>query len=682
MSSESQRKYLKDMSISITGSDCLTMYPLYVPGRDAKAGEEKGRDEINCVDSYEMFCGPAQPFPYIEMSLKKQRLQTYYPALLEDLKLGRNIIRINAVGKDEFILTKIKTSGRTITITGYSPYEIMKSIAFPSSQTYVCKCEYKDGVLQYTPSMTSSIIESPVSLLIQCLTTGLGSISGIPLNFAPADIYISPGILRNVENKYDGSLMWISPTLKNQEGFGESGTFTLNIDSTLTVWQVITLCAVTMGAKVFFMDGKAYVIDDCDTALPQPYSIYLEEIPRINTSYDNPWEPCEHEYLTRKYKQPAYPTKSQLEFTDRILDVPQLGNEGVETVYNNVSVSANFADNSSATSYGSCTQPDVGRLDHADEYYKYRNYPRINGLDDVTRIRNQGSRNFFGTCTKTIDLPCYCTWSEDTEEKVALRGGTMNNPLTHLISAKQMMHLADAEQSIGFKMTEMGKSIDESESKTVEYRCNELFTDLDEKPLTITMELGDTLKLNAYWDKPTITHMIMCGLSEPLKIGGVEYNKEYSCMREKCSVKVYGSDDEPAKLSQLGTYTVKLKRHKEAYGIAIETREAKYPLTIIVEPPLEHSYWEPYYWMTITYDDTGEKYEIGPLARAKGFTDFVNETRITNRQNFGDLRELPGKLSLSKIVRNFPGMYSEYWFGIIEVCDLTAELSKILYRTV
>ena len=105
--------YTKDSMVTMTSSDGSAYYVLYYGGSDL----------TGCVSSYSVKCGPEQPFPSLVMNISKKNLTAVAPDLVDDIIAGKNRIDVYGIGKGQYIVTKVASSGQNFKITAYSIYE-------------------------------------------------------------------------------------------------------------------------------------------------------------------------------------------------------------------------------------------------------------------------------------------------------------------------------------------------------------------------------------------------------------------------------------------------------------------------------------------------------------------------------------------------------------------------------
>lgn len=199
-----------DFSVVISSSDGDTEYPLLWRVND--------ENMLNLVDSLTITGGPEAPFEYVQMTIPRKNLSSTYPALMSasesDLKPGHNRIVVRMVETSTFTLTKVKSTSSTITLTGYCNAERLRGSVIPND-TSRTPHEWVNYILGGNFGVTFkgddlvSNFKAPESETIQSAREDLG--------------------------------------LKFAEG--------------TNVWFILQVAAMICGARVFFAQDKAYVID-------------------------------------------------------------------------------------------------------------------------------------------------------------------------------------------------------------------------------------------------------------------------------------------------------------------------------------------------------------------------------------------------------------------------------------
>ena len=276
------------MTVVMSTPDGAAQYLLYSKALD-----------VNCITSYNLKGGSEQPFEYLTMQISKKRLSTVAPMLVDNIFAGRNRIIVNAIGTGEFIVTKCSTSGQNYKIVAYSKYELYRSYSY-------------DDAIPF--GATGS---NPLNIIKAMLVNALGP-DDEPLCFPEEKIVYA---IRTDYNKWSNAGQY----------YFYGGT---------SAWYVMSVCALMLSAKIWFSDDHAYIIDTSLTADEIASSsvtksghftnaanytqISLLELPRLYLNLNTPY--------------PINITGSEEAFTTAVCDSVSLGDEGAETIHNNVNV--------------------------------------------------------------------------------------------------------------------------------------------------------------------------------------------------------------------------------------------------------------------------------------------------------------------------------------------------------
>ena len=245
-----QRNFQITMSNSRGQSPCILL------------GTNSDGTEINCIDSYTMYSGPENPFEYIVMKIPRKKLAQVAPSLINgnstDIVAGKNTLIVSAVGTSFMTVSKVKMDGDTVTITAY------------------CNAEKLRGF-----TLTNGGNKSPTGWIQDILTT-----SNYGVNFSG-----------NLIRQYDESESIRVGMLRFNPG--------------TQVWTVLQVAAMCVGARVFFTDNKAYVVD---------YRYIGEGVKDYG-------------------KIDLYPRSGDFTYRSNIIGKVNLGDEGVDTIINSMVIS-------------------------------------------------------------------------------------------------------------------------------------------------------------------------------------------------------------------------------------------------------------------------------------------------------------------------------------------------------
>lgn len=166
-----------------------------------------------CVDSYSLYGGPETPFEYARIRIPKKKLKENAPQFFTDtectIKPGVTKLTVNAVGSSSMTVSKVKLDNDTYTLTAYCDAEMLRGCVLEKDKTMSAE------------AWVNSILS--------------GGSYGMVFN--------DERIIR----KYD-------QTLDTKMG-------NLSFRSGTNIWYILQVCAMCLGAKVFFADNKAYVVD-------------------------------------------------------------------------------------------------------------------------------------------------------------------------------------------------------------------------------------------------------------------------------------------------------------------------------------------------------------------------------------------------------------------------------------
>ncbi len=294
--------------VTMTSSDGTINYVLYM-------GVE---NQWNCVSSYVVRCGPEQPFPSLILNISKKNLSAIAPDLVDDIVAGKNRITVYGVGRGEYVVTKSQSSGQNYKITAYSVYE------------------------QYRAS--------PVS------------ISGTNITFGsrPGKDYQNPfdmmtGILADVSSYGTEDISKISFNLNDivycyRKVNNEWANADCEFSGSQDAWYVLSVCALRLGCKIWFLDNKVYVVD---TSIDNPND------PSVACSEGFSFFDMDTLYLNRNGYYPLNPTAGEIAFMQSVCGDTELGDEGADVLKNLTVVKCNSSD--LAYTYGDDGVVDASR---------------------------------------------------------------------------------------------------------------------------------------------------------------------------------------------------------------------------------------------------------------------------------------------------------------------------------
>lgn len=323
-------------------------------------------DEGGCVSSYTLCGGPETPFEYARLTIPKKKLAQTVPSLFSngecDIKAGKNLLTINAVGTSNMTVTKVKLGSDDYTITAY------------------CNAERVRGyVLSGGKSM------KPMEWIRHILCS-----NQYGLNFT------------------DASMVWQFDRAA-AEKLGN-----ISFKDGTNVWYILQICAMCVGARVFFANNMAYVIDYRSTGDA------LKDFGTVD----------------------LHPTNSNAMYAAATLGNTDLGDEGVDTILNTLTVN--------------CT---TNTADGKDESYQYTY--RDEASVDVYTERSGGTM-YLNELKQTDPGKI----EDDPDEK----GGevTENGLSLNLEDVNTVFYVGDTFNHDGIRISYKEKAEGSDEEKTVQ----------------------------------------------------------------------------------------------------------------------------------------------------------------------------------------------------------------------
>ena len=251
----------------------------------------------NCVKSYKWVSGSEQPFEYIVMEMSKKQLSVLAPDLMDRIIAGKNIITVIGPGQGTYIVTSCKKNSSTWSITAYSAAEQIKSVK--TSQSF--------DLL--------SVSNSPSHFLFEIAAEGFSRISNSSAMAEPIQAIV---YLYNSERD-----VW------ETEPAGWSAE-PMVIPAGLSVWYVMSLCALKLGCKIWVANNNLYIIDptisfnDASPNIVKSKGINLLELDTI--------------YLNKEGVFPLTISAAQESLLENIVNLPSPGKEGIEVLRNKIYV--------------------------------------------------------------------------------------------------------------------------------------------------------------------------------------------------------------------------------------------------------------------------------------------------------------------------------------------------------
>lgn len=202
--------------ISISDASGRVFRPLLL-----SALTSEGVQTFNCVKSYSLHGGVNDPFEYVklEISVAKADFLTRNSAW-KFFKAGGNKLKIDAVGvSSQMTVSKFVIRKDTISLTAYCDAEVLRGTG-----------------------LASDTVGSP-----------LACIKGILTNPAYGSLFTPGDIITNIKEE--------EPPEETPAEGEESAREILTFSRGTNAWYVLQVCAAVMSARIFFAQGKAYIID-------------------------------------------------------------------------------------------------------------------------------------------------------------------------------------------------------------------------------------------------------------------------------------------------------------------------------------------------------------------------------------------------------------------------------------
>ena len=226
-----------------------------------------GSKDVSCIESMSIRGGPEAPFEYVTMKIPRKKLLQIAPNLFKrqnnypvcDIVAGKNRLELTiGGGSSSMTVSKVKLSSNTYTITAYCNAERIRGTVLAGDESA-------------KPSQW-------VSAILKDSRFGLG--------------FADSSIISNYSTKNDADMGEI--TFKD-------GT---------NVWYILQVAAMCLGARVFFANNKAYVVDyTLGGSIPQNYGTV-----------------------------DLYPSSRYDMYYGSVIGSVDLGDEGVDTILNVVSI--------------------------------------------------------------------------------------------------------------------------------------------------------------------------------------------------------------------------------------------------------------------------------------------------------------------------------------------------------
>lgn len=247
--------------------------------------------DVDCISSYSLQGGMECPFEVLEMTLIKDRLTAAAPSLVNDIVAGKNKVVVHAVGICmAMTVSDASLSGNRYRITAYA------------DSARICSALISEGATMSAKDWIKEI-----------LCTGNYGVSYV----LGETLYLTYKDAGRAED-----------LIEFEAGAG--------------AWRALQICAMYMGCKVFFCEGKAYVVD-C--------RYHEEEYAAMHGGYPiSDYDPID--LYARGKSDPYYA---------RVTGNISLGAEGISTIVNSMKLTCRTAFGSDQV--GNITKKDPESVD-------------------------------------------------------------------------------------------------------------------------------------------------------------------------------------------------------------------------------------------------------------------------------------------------------------------------------
>ena len=600
---------MDDMSVTMTSSDGLATYILYC--KDKTVDDVKYT--LNCITSYSLKGGPEQPFEYLVMNISKKRLSVVAPNLVNDIIAGRNRIKLNAMGRGQFVVTKCSSSSTTYKIVAYSIYEAYRSISIGNAMYF-----------------GQGVNNTPYSIILSILTTRnkIGAGSDIsPIYFTKDDVKYA---------YFNKNNSWAKD-------------YTCIFNNASSTWYVMSVCALMLNCKIWFSDNYAYIVDTSITEdmmlRPDKYDISTNMTVVVDPNEDPvPY----HSHISKIYLNtsdpyPLYATETEREFSKSICESIQLGDEGAETICNSVRIEFSSKMDSRVTRYNN----------GGSDYYElqkggYKEGVTATGVQYMLEY-TLSSPIRTGNHWYYADVTPYPLIAQ-SQAKYGIKETVYKIPeLCDKDANKIAINVAnsycDGEQSVGFKLKEVHMTIDPNTGLITEKYWQKYFpsfTQIDE-----IFDYSNDLVLS------NMSNFLCADVSEyTVTQDNYDDDDVKFYVPQGTMFRINSSPDAGISYTNFEIFDENEKdiTSDSQYIFVDNTPNNTATVDIRVDKPCH------LYTFSSNSQGTGGKITLIPK---------------DSRQ------KLPHKLCLSTFEHNFPEGTTEYWFGIMKPTDITQNTSEI-----
>ena len=653
-----------DMTITMTTPEGEMEFTIYSKAID----QNSNVFEINCVSEYNLKGGPEQPFEYLTMRISKKRLSAVAPELVDNIYPGRNRIKLRAIGVGEYTVTKCSTSGQYYKIVAYSIYEIYRSAALSTN----------------IPFGASGARRPSQVLQAVLLNQSDFSIGNTPIYFTEKDVFFF---------------------YRNENDFWSTETTGLQFASGASAWYIISVCALRMNCKVWFSNGKAFIIDTSLTAsdLADAHAVsYFNAlsdpktpgvVKSTQTDIAGIFGQKDSMYLNLNDPYPLYLSAEDREFPTAVRNTISLGDEGAETIHNKVIVNFNKDHDS--------------RHDANSDLYtelKYKSQPGRTWTG-LARTPIPGATDQYWY--DTVDLPDKIQMSQEAYgvKSVTYDIAEIDDTDANAIAFAVADSNCDSEQSVGFELketrldsegirrwrarfapvTHVNTVIDYSNDLMDSNRSNYAYADVTVRgkwSAEVTYSLGEYVTYDGKLYRSNANNNTMNVPNVPTPIPGPTGWNYLAREIDGWDEGVHYSEGDLViwdDLNEIQKVYVAVTSSLSEDPAVSSSWDEKGPYCGTYDPSSSYDRHD------VVYSSEGLEgagYYRAESARGPGEGP-ASTTPIWSESTDRSVHVLPNKLTMSTYERIFPDGVTKYWFGIIKPTDVTqnsSEITTALYR--
>lgn len=288
---------------------------------------------LDFVTQYRFQGGPEQPLRYLEMKVDKNNIDTAYPNLMTSVVEGKTRVCIKAVDNGTFVITKLWLTDNEYDIVA-TGIEITLNTATLTKNTI-------DKITSTHPSKVAQIIINDWKS---------------SLNLATSDNTVIHDYTHTGESYNEDVDCYFSSTVHPDTSTVKAISFRENMPTLVA----INMCALTMGAFVFFADRTKDKYDVCNTMY---FVHYGDDNPLASNPADTSMNGVVNIYPRLDSMYQSYSAFDVTMFT-RMAGMSSKSSEGSETIVNNQIVVMNAGrgeatNDESVSMYGDCAGTQV-----------------------------------------------------------------------------------------------------------------------------------------------------------------------------------------------------------------------------------------------------------------------------------------------------------------------------------